>query len=58
MRSNSEFNAVRQFQRQLARYLAYRDEFPNGADLLTVSFQCVSGSQEKELAEIVGIIKC
>jgi len=53
---NKTVDVIRLFQEDVAQYRAYAEHFSQDSGIMSVSFQCLSDGQSKDVSSVLGVI--
>jgi len=53
---NKSVDVIRLFQEEFAQYRAYAEYFCQDSGILSVSFQCLTDAQSKDVTSLLGVI--
>jgi len=53
---NKTVDVIRLFQQEFAQYRAYAEYFSQDSGILSVSFQCLTDSQSKDVTSLLGLV--
>ena len=53
---NNTVDVIRLFQEEFAQYRAYAEYFSQDSGILSVSFQCLTDSQSKDVTSLLGLV--
>jgi hypothetical protein len=54
--ANKTADLIRACQQELARYRAYTEDLNQDSGILSISFQCLTDAQSKDVGNVLGVV--